>query len=244
MQEFKIGAVLGDTFNVLFRNILPFGAMAVVIYGVLTALEVAFGANVIMTASEGEFYPTNMGVFWAILIAGLLFGFFLSAMITYGTYQDIRGRKAGFADCVGRGITLVLPVVGVSIIVMFTVAFFSLFLIIPGIIAMVMLYVVVPVVVVERPGTWASLGRSRDLTKGHRWAIFAILLVLGIVAGIVGAIAELITAGLGMTAGIFLGLLSQSFNAAIMAIGPAVAYYHLRRAKEGIEIEQIASVFD
>ena len=55
-------------------------------------------------------------------------------------------------------------------------------LVIPGLVLSTIWWVAIPVAVVERPGTVASLRRSSELTKGVRWRIFglfvAYLLVL------------------------------------------------------------------
>lgn len=244
MHEFKIGAVLGDTFRVFFRNILPFGAMAVIIYGALAIFESALNPKAMTATAEPTMMPSSPGLLILIAILSILFIYFLSAMITYGTYQDLRGSRAGFGACVGRGVTLVLPVVGASILVMVIVMLLSLLLVIPGLIAMFILSVVVPVVVVERPGAFAALGRSRELTKGHRWKIFGIFFVLLVISWVAMVAVILLSMPLGLFASQVLMVLAQSLSAVLMAVAPAVAYYHLRRAKEGVDIEQIAAVFD
>ena len=54
---------------------------------------------------------------------------------------------------------------------------------IPGLIIYTVLWLVVPVAVVERPGIVASLRRSSMLTKGYRWQIFGMVLILGVADG-------------------------------------------------------------
>lgn len=113
------------------------------------------------------------------------------------------------------------------------------------------LWVTVPAIAVERPGVFAALRRSWNLTRGHFWQVFGVILVMwagtagvSVVAGIV----VLISVGFGGIAGVFIGqglnlLLSLIANA-LFAIAAAVAYVELRRAKEGFGIEDIAAVFD
>ncbi len=48
-----------------------------------------------------------------------------------------------------------------------------------------MLYVAVPVCVIEKQGVIASLSRSRALTKGYRWQIFGLFLLV-MVIGFIG----------------------------------------------------------
>jgi hypothetical protein len=49
---------------------------------------------------------------------------------------------------------------------------------IPGICLMVMWVVCVPVIVVERTGPLAALGRSRELVRGHGWTVFGCFVLL------------------------------------------------------------------
>ncbi len=44
-------------------------------------------------------------------------------------------------------------------------------LLVPGFILLIMWFVAIPVCVVEQRGSWASMQRSAELTKGHRWKI-------------------------------------------------------------------------
>jgi uncharacterized membrane protein len=119
-----------------------------------------------------------------------------------------------------------------------------------------MWFVATPVCVVEQLGPFRSLGRSRELTKGHRWKLFGLMLVILIPALIVGAILGAVVAVLGT--GWFLSMstalatpLGQVVNliwsaawSAFYAVTVVVTYHDLRVAKEGIDTEQIAAVFE
>ncbi len=61
-----------------------------------------------------------------------------------------------------------------------TVLLWSLLLFVPGIVAFVRLAVVDPIVALEADRRRDVLDRSRGLTEGHRWRIFAVILPLGI----------------------------------------------------------------
>lgn len=203
--------------------------------------------------------PNEMGGenYWlfvsGLVLSGLVLGFLLSATLVYGTVLELRGGRAGIFQCISRGLGSLLPVIGIGILVSLIVGLGSLLLIIPGIIAFLMLWVAIPVAVVERPGVMASLSRSRALTKGYRWPLFGLILILVILGGIISAIAGGIV-GLG---GFFatgeatspfvllaINVVVQGFSGALIAVASAVAYHDLRIAKEGVSAEQIAAVFD
>jgi hypothetical protein len=108
-----------------------------------------------------------------------------------------------------------------------------------------MLWVVIPAAVVERPGVFPSLSRSAALTKGHRWQVFGILLLIGVVYIVASFIVPRIFAAIG---GPVLAQLAQwivtAAYTAFSAVVTAVGYCTLRLAKEGVGIEEIAKVFD
>jgi uncharacterized membrane protein len=109
----------------------------------------------------------------------------------------------------------------------------------------VMWFVSTPACVVEQLGPLASMARSSELTKGHRWKIFGMLLLVLIGAAIIGGV---IGAALGLTGSstlVTLGtLVWTGIWGALYAIFVVVTYHDLRVAKEGTDVHQIAAVFD
>jgi hypothetical protein len=118
-------------------------------------------------------------------------------------------------------------------------------------------FVTTPVCVVERVGPFRSLGRSRQLTKGHRWRILGLVLLIAIPGLIVGAIVGVVTlftlgpsgfltldAALTSSLDKLVGLVWKATWGAFFAAAIAVTYHDLRVAKEGLTTEQIAAVFE
>jgi hypothetical protein len=206
-------------------------------------------------------------------------------MLLYGAFQDMRGRPVRLVDCLKVGLRRFFPLIGLAICVgvaMFAyILFFALaivwlatvlqsslvilafvLLIIPLIILYLMWFVATPACVLERLGTFGSMGRSRALTKGHRWRIFGLILVILIPALIVAGVIASVMAGLGISVNLRIGVffdLSRTLNTVaaqvvsliwtaiwtgFYAILVAVAYHDLRVAKEGVDTEQIAAVFE
>src|SRR5262249_28346009 len=100
------------------------------------------------------------------------------------------------------------------------------------------------VCVVERLGPWRSLRRSQELTKGHRWKILGLALLIIIPS--LGSLA--IAFGLSAVASPMAGLIGKyilsSIWGACSATVVAVTYHDLRVAKEGVDIDRVAGVFD
>jgi len=108
-----------------------------------------------------------------------------------------------------------------------------------------MWFVAVAACVVERRGPFAAMGRSNQLTKGHRWKIFGLLILLILVSVLAALLIGLILTPLGSTILTFIvNVVWSAISGAYYATAVAVSYHDLRVAKEGVDIEQIASVFD
>jgi hypothetical protein len=101
------------------------------------------------------------------------------------------------------------------------------------------------------------MGRSRELTKGHRWKVFglqlAILIPALVVGGIVGAVIFAVSGASGFlavatalstTLGQVVNLIWSAIWKAFYAIVIVVTYHDLRVAKEGVDTDQIAAVFE
>ena len=237
-HEFRVGSVLVRGFSILARNVAPFGLLALAftappyIYG----LAVEAPSDPTATAGIGDL---------AIFAADILLRYLLTAALVYGTIRELRGSHATLIECVSRGLGLVFPVVGVAILVGVATGLATLLLIVPGLIVATMLWVAVPVAVVERPGVTRSLSRSAELTKGYRWQVFGVLatvlalnLVLALLAG------SLAAGDADTTAFLVVSWIVSAVFGAVIAVVSAVSYHDLRIAKEGIGAEQIAAVFD
>ena len=123
-----------------------------------------------------------------------------------------------------------LPLLGLTIVVGILVSIGLVFFIIPGIILGLVWFVAVPVLIIEDKGVFDSMSRSGELTKGNRWRIFGLGLVVYIGVFVVFLIAGLIAAALpilGLIAFVVLAVLVYPWIAVVV---PTV-YYALAGAK-------------
>ena len=113
-----------------------------------------------------------------------------------------------------------------------------------------MYYVAAPICVAEQASIGTSLSRSIFLTKGHRLQIFGAFVLIWIVwliANIAITAAVIALAGPVTTALRAVQVISfvvPAFLGAFNAVLVGVFYYQLRVAKDGVDIDKIASVFD
>lgn len=234
--EFRVGQVLNRSFNLLSRNFLIFFVVA----------TVAALPNVLINQSTGRNVSgATAGWLGLSLILTIALQMFSQAVILYGAFQDMRARPVNLGEALRVALGRLLPIVGVALCVGFGVFLASLLLLVPGLILMTMWYVATPVCVVEQTGPLASMGRSSELTKGHRWKIFGMILLVVFGGGIVSAIVLGLLAEAGSNVLAILGnLIWNGVWGAFYAIFVVVTYHDLRVAKEGVDVHEIAAVFD
>ena len=225
MQGFRVGDVLTTSFRVWKGNLLPFTLIALVIYAPDIALRFA------ITDPNGAL---------ALLPFSILLNTLLSASLTYGVVMELHGTRPSLRTCIQTGFAQLIPVIGVVVVSTLGIAGGLVMLVVPGIILMLMWYVVVPVAIVERSGVMDSLRRSRELTMGYKTQLFVLVLVTSV------PIALLPYATESMLTGVELMVVSSVCSALIgsfIAVVTAVAYTSLRQVKEGTRVPEIASAF-
>ncbi len=233
---FMIGDVLGRSFSILGRNFVPFA--------VLSAVASLPYLPYYLSMAPGKVVAPNPTAFVLPLALSFVLRMFVQAIILNAAFQDMRGRTVSIGESFRVGISRFLPIIGVIILVGLGIAFGMLLLIVPGVILMLMWYVALPACVVERIGPIESLGRSAALTKGHRWKIFGLILLIGIGGAVIGGVIGAVAAILGHIVLAIAQYLVQVLVSVYGAILVIVLYRDLRTAKEGIDTEQIAAVFD
>jgi hypothetical protein len=244
--DVNFGTVFERSFSIMMRNFAPLlllGAIAALPY---IAIYAAQADNTIgVPGAKPVFAPRDLIVFGLSLIAAFVLKPVCQAIILFGAFQDMLGRDFPIGESLRKGLARILPIFGMLIVAGLGILIGVMLLVIPGYMLMIAWYVALPVVVVERLGPVASLRRSAELTKGHRWKIFGIIIVIGIVAGIVGAVVNTIALMFHNHAvHTVIQYLLQALLIAFEGVVGVVLYHDLRAAKEGINTERIAAVFD
>jgi hypothetical protein len=104
---------------------------------------------------------------------------------------------------------------------------------------------VVPACVVEGLGPVQSMRRSAELTQGHRWRIFALWFAILVAEIFVQMGLDQVMRPFGYFALVLAPqVLWDILVSAFAAVATAVTYRDLRVAKEGVDTDQVATVFD
>jgi uncharacterized membrane protein len=238
----SIGGVFSRTFAALGANLVTFLVISFLILLPLFLFNLLAGGG--MAANPLVAGPS----YYIGLVLSMVLTYTAMGAMVYGTVAYLSGQKAGLGECLGRGLSVVLPVIVIAILITLMGAIGMLLLIVPGIIVFVVTAAAVPAAVVEKPGIWGSIKRSAELTKGNRWRVFALLVIFYVALMAIGW--GLQFAGLpvlspdGSMAAIVMLYVWSGVTTAFFAVFGAVLYHDLRVAKEGVSASQIAAVFD
>jgi hypothetical protein len=103
-------------------------------------------------------------------------------------------------------------------------------LIVPGLFLMTIWSVVAPVMVIERPGVFASFTRSRELVRGYGWQVFGVIVVVILIAIVVAVIVGIATSGMSDTGRAIVQWVLNVITAPLSGLLVAVLYFGLIRA--------------
>ncbi len=263
-SPFRVGHVLSRGFRILFRNFITFAVVAL-----LVLMPYVLVMSTISDLFTAKFSSTSVIILVSVIVLlPILLAYLATAAVAHGAFEALRGRRPGIGGCLLRGFSLSVPVFGVAIatvlalalslvpsvlaviflkdglaFVMFVVLLFPLFVVIT------VLWVAVPVIVIERRGMLRGLARSIALTKGNRWRVFGIIMILWLINWVTNLVGGLLLlpftlSGGGDTAGLIVTGLLVSIYLALNGVMSTVGYHDLRVAKEGFAIDDIAAVFD
>ncbi len=235
-RPFSAGDVIGRSFSVWFGNLVPFSIVTLIVH-VPVFLIVA------LAPAEG-----SSGADALANIVSALANLVVTGALTYGVLQALRGAPVPLGRLLGKGFaklgSVFLVSLGLGVIVFLGI----LLLVVPGIIAACALYVAVPAVVVEDVTPGEALGRSRKLTKGSRWGMFVVGLVVAVVTLVAVGVSTVVLVG-GASAlphpiPALVSTLLLVFTTPLGACAAAVAYHDLRVAKEGVDTAELVKVFE
>jgi hypothetical protein len=267
MQKFGIGNTLSRTFTLVGRG---FGSAGLFLL-VAQAISIAFNFVVqpllmgeMTVAAEPANPAAALGVFTSVWYwATFLFGVAMNALMyggsIHGYLRAARGVEASLPECLEKSVTVLLPLIGFTLLWWIGISLGMLLLIVPGLILLAMWAAGMPAMVAEGTGVIESFGRSRALTRGYRLKIFFFLLLFMIVfylvfavlvggliggaslSGLIGAVqTEATTSPIFLVATGLLGWLSTM----LISAGLTAIYLELLELKEGGQAGPLADVFE
>jgi Membrane domain of glycerophosphoryl diester phosphodiesterase len=244
-SELRVGAVLKCAWTIFSSSFFQFFIVTLIGELPQVLLSKSFGSSATAIALR-----TIVDI-----LVGTFLGTLVLAVIVCGALQTIRGRSFDLREALGRGIARFWPLLALGSLLALGLTLGLLFLIVPGFVLSVRWAVAAPVCVVEGYDATTSMRRSAELTYGFRWKIFGIallvlisgLLVVGAISFFNGFLIGQLLGPKGLIGDIAVQVSSLVLITALVAFYNSVIvviYHDLRVTKEGVDIDQIAAVFD
>lgn len=243
-----MGEILDVSFTLYRRHFAPLAGVALVCSGIPVVL------NMFIEASGGVFENPPLVLLYYIVFAAL--NSIATAATVFIVSESYLGRPIDARSALRRAAPYIGKILLCSMLTALAVFVGFVLLVFPGFVLITGLILAVPALVLEpRLSASAALSRSWELTRGSRWRVFGLLLILvillyipiaaigGLVAVFVPGAGSLFTrpqATVAVTAVAITGLI-QMFIYPLFYCVLTVAYYDLRVRKEGFDLEVLAS---
>ncbi len=235
-REFRVGGTLNRAIGVFIRNALPFSLVAFIAW---LPVGLIYYETLDLPAQEREISQSLAG--WFDVFSQLI----AFSAIAHTAFRDMRGRPVRFWESAMRGLKRFFPMAGAFILYALGAGLGLVLLIVPGVLLLTRWYVFAPICVIERKGPLGSFKRSAALTEGNRWKLFAMFVIVQFAAGAAIGLASVALASLlPPVPALLLWGAWQAPWTAFNGLLSVVIYHDLRVAKEGADVESIASVFD
>ena len=237
--DLRVGAVISRSRSMLWRHFPRFLVMGVIASSPILLLTY-------MQSADAEDEEILSQLLWVVCFLGslMVFSTIGQAVIVHAALQDMRRRPVRLVESLNVALRAFWPLIGIALAGLLTMVGLML-MVVPGLILSTLWFVVLPACIVEQLGPGASLRRSQELTKGYRWKVLGLtlLLMIGMYVGS-SAIDTWVTAATSPVVGAVSDLIWTAVWTAFTATTTIATYHALRVAKEGTDIEQIAGVFD
>jgi hypothetical protein len=238
----RIGDVFGQARKMFAAHWAIYSGIVMIAYTPLLAVNARNG----WTTTAGK---ASIGFDFKATILGSLLGLAIlmlaHAVIYVSVSQDVSGRPFSIGQSIGAALRQSPAFIALVLLIWIYATFAALLLVVPAIIVFCMYVVAFPACVVERIGPIKAMSRSAFLTKGNRWRIFGLSIVLYLGGALISQLIVLLAK---LTGGPIFSLAVSALVGGTVggfsAVTIAVLYAKLRTAREGVDIDHIAAVFD
>ena len=263
VQGFEIGEVLRGAFAVYARNWLAFALLALITFAPLCVLfaldprilgDPAFPLPpedakdvAAQRAYVAEFFAAIKSMTVALGSYMAVYTFcsaWLYAGLAYAVIRDLRATAPPFPQVLGQSFRALPCALVASVLANLCMVVGFMLLVVPGIIALLVLWVAVPAAVVERRYA-SALRRSAALTKGYKGQLFGLLVLIVFFGLLSNALADALTSQAGPLVHALVRGVVEAANTSIATVIIAVSYHDLRviKDKEGAGVS-VAKVFE
>src|SRR4051795_3502208 len=216
MPEIRPGAIIGRAFQIYRDQAGTVLGAALIVFAIQFLLALLL-PKLLFIAGLAAFI---LSVFYGGMVVNLV--------------RDVQdGRRDYSTGELFRSVTpVVLPLLGLAIVAGIGIAIGFVLIIIPGLFLLTIWAVAAPVMVIEQPGVFAALGRSRDLVRGYGWPVFGTIILAALIDIAVNIVASIVAAPLSDGGTAVVNWIAATLTAPVFALTSAVLYFTLLAVKD------------
>ncbi len=182
----RVGDVFGRSRSIFTAHWATFSGIVLVAYTPILAMNarrIPAVAQWVLTAGIAQRPAWLFGAIGLISLIGLICLTIAHAAIYFSACESLAGRPVSLSLSVAAALRR-SPALFAQVLLLWVVALVAaLLLVFPAFIVLSMYAVALPACIVERTGPIKAMSRSAFLTKGNRWRIFGVLILLYLAAG-------------------------------------------------------------
>jgi hypothetical protein len=252
----SVGRVFSRGFGVIADNPLTVLGIAFLFGAIPSVIISWFQQRLMVTAMDTYQVIGSVGVVFVSVLVSLVVQALVQGALVRATLAYARGERATLAQCVNASLSVLLRLIGLAVLMGLGIWIGMIFLLVPGIILFVMWSVASPALVAERTGVIEAFGRSRFLTKGARWKVFGIEVIIlvayylflaafgALMVSTVGFNATSIGLGGGLPVSWILAtVITSVVVSTVWSTVQSSLYVELRNWKEGLPDQALEEIF-
>lgn len=257
-REVAIGRIFERSFATIGHNLAVTIGLAL-LFGAIPSALMTWGVTYLQRTDFREYSAAFIAGLYAAMLTSWIMGLAINALVqgvlTQATLAESEGRKASIGECIRAALPVILPLIGLSILLALGVAVGFILLIVPGVMLYLAWSVAAPALVAERQGIRGAFRRSWELTRGSRWKIFAMILILYILYYLFSGVVSLVSIWLlgarslsGFGQDLSVGFMIMNLVGGLVVnllwgAAQASLYVELRDAKDGPSTSNLEEVF-
>jgi hypothetical protein len=232
MRRMTIGSVLDESWTLYTRFFTRFFLVAGAVFLVLNLLTA-----LIYVSLDDE----GIGLALATLVNAVIaiVGYFWVQGALVEAAADVHDGKQDldFGDVFARVRPLLPALIVAGLLAGLGIAIGLILLIVPGLYLLTRWALIIPVIVLEKRRAGEAFGRSHELVKGNGWTVFAIVVIVFLLAAVVGGIiSSILSAVLNDFLGFWLGsTVANAIVTPFVAVTLTVVYLQLTAGREAAQ---------
>ncbi len=239
VRQMSFGEILDMGFTLLRDHFVLLAGIASIFYVPLNlAVDAIAGTT---GAAPG---PEQLGfLIVVVVLAVAIINPIVLAAITFAVGETYLGRPVTIGDALRLGASILLPLVGTSILAVLAEFVGFLLLVIPGLYLVLAFMVLQQVMVLERRFGFDALARSHELMKGHKLRALGIYLVTSVITSVATVGVSIGAAFLPWLGSVLEGF-AQGVAYAFLSSVVVVLYFDIRCRKEAFDLEHLARLVE